>query len=64
MKLKDFIKLSEDPYVWCQVHDSNFEMRVFYNSISNIPDELLERTLTSWEVKETQLGPEMIFTVK
>jgi len=65
MKLKNFIKLAAKPYIWCTIYDKRlFGMEVLHNSLKSIPDELLERTLVSWEIREREeCSPEIIFYI-
>lgn len=56
MTLYEFIEMAIDNSYDCYVWDNNTEDNVFEGKMDNIPDELLEREITSWEISEGKIG--------
>ena len=56
MTLYNFIEMAVDNYYECYVWDNNKEEDVFEGRIDDIPDELLEHEITSWEVTNGKIG--------
>ena len=55
MTLYDFIEMAIDNIYDCYAWD-NKEENVFEGKIYDIPDELLEYEITSWEISEGKIG--------
>ena len=56
MTLRDFIEMAVDNIYDCYVWDNNNEANIFEGKIYDIPDELLECEITSWEISEGKIG--------
>lgn len=56
MTLYDFIEMAVDTYYDCYIWDNNQEKNIFVGKIEDVPDELLEREITSWEMSESKIG--------
>lgn len=56
MTLEDFIDLAMDNYYNCTVWDNEKEEVVYEGTIINIPNELLGKNFTSWEIDNNIIG--------
>lgn len=56
MTLYDFVEMAIDDYYECYVWDDIREENVFKGVISDIPNELLEQDITSWEIYKGRIG--------
>lgn len=56
MQLYDFVEMAVDDCYSCYIWDNNLEEEIFKGTIDEIPEELLEREITSWEMYEGMIG--------
>lgn len=56
MTLYEFIEMAVDNCYPCYIWDNNKEENIFGGILSDIPDELLEREITSWELENGKIG--------
>lgn len=56
MTLYDFIEMAIDTIYDCYIWDNHKEKNIFEGEICDIPDELLEHKITSWEISEGKIG--------
>ena len=56
MTLYDFVEMAVDTWYSCYIWDNNLEKDIFNGSIDEIPEELLDREITSWEICEGKIG--------
>ena len=56
MSLYDFVEMAVDSCYSCYIWDNNLEEEIFKGTIDDIPEELLEREITSWEMYEGMIG--------
>lgn len=56
MTLQDFVDMAIDSYYGCYVWDNEKEGEVFRGTLDEIPDELLECELSSWEIDRNRIG--------
>lgn len=56
MNLYEFIEMAVDNYYPCYVWDNNKEKNIFEGELSDIPYELFEREVTSWEIDNGKIG--------
>ena len=54
--LQDFIEMAIDNYYDCYVWDNEKEEQVFCGELVDIPEELLEQELSSWEIDNGRIG--------
>lgn len=56
MTLQDFVDMAIENYYDCYVWDSEKEEEVFRGTLNDIPDELLECEILSWEIDGGKIG--------
>ena len=56
MELYDFIEMAIDNYYSCYVWDTNKEENIFVGELADIPDELLNHEVVSWEMSDGKIG--------
>ena len=54
--IQDFIEMAISDDYSCYIWDNEKEEEVFIGTIDDIPDELLECELTSWEINNGRIG--------
>lgn len=54
--LQDVVEMAIDNIYNCYVWDNEKETEVFRGMLSDIPDELLEQELMSWEIEKDAIG--------
>ena len=52
MILNEMIELAVENYYECRVWRNVLEKNVFKGKISDIPENLLDREITSWEIED------------
>ena len=54
--IQDFVEMAiSDDYI-CYIWDSEKEEQVFCGELADIPEELLEQELSSWEIENGRIG--------
>ena len=56
MTLQDFVEMAIDDYYSCYIWDNEKEEQVFCGELADIPEELLEQELSSWEIYNGKIG--------
>ncbi len=56
MTLQDFVEMALDNIYDCYIWDNNKEKEIFRGMLSDIPDELLDREFSSWEIERNTIG--------
>ena len=56
MTLQDFVEMAIDDCYSCYIWDNEKEEQVFYGELVDIPEELLEQELSSWEIDNGRIG--------
>ena len=54
--LQDFIEMAIDDCYSCYIWDNEKEEQVFCGEMVDIPEELLEQEITSWEIDNGRIG--------
>lgn len=56
MTLYDFVEMAVDSYYSCYIWDNYKGENIYEGELGDIPDELLEHEITSWEICEGKIG--------
>ena len=54
--IQDFVEMAIDDYYSCYIWDNEKEEQVFCGELADIPEELLEQELSSWEIDNGRIG--------